>query len=56
MRSYAEGQDIVIEVRSAAGHSDRRPALVDELIRLKVAVIVAVNTPAAQAASGRPGE
>jgi putative ABC transport system substrate-binding protein len=49
-RGYTEGQDITIEVRNAAGHSDRLPALVDELVRLKVAVIVAVNTPAAQAA------
>ena len=45
-RGYTEGQDITIEVRNAAGHSDRLPALVDELVRLNVAV----NTPAAQAA------
>ncbi len=49
-RGYTEGQDITIEVRSAAGHSDRLPALAEDLLRLKVAVIVAVNTPAAQAA------
>src|SRR6476646_4289184 len=49
-RGYIEGRDIRIEVRNAGGHSDRLPALVDELLRLKVAVIVAVNTPAAQAA------
>ena len=50
-RGYTEGQDITIEVRNAAGHSDRLPALVDELVRLKVAVIVAVNTPAAAQAA-----
>jgi len=49
-RGYIEGRDIRIEVRNAGGHSDRLPALVDELLRRKVAVIVAVNTPAAQAA------
>ena len=47
---YAEGRNIAIEVRNAAGRSDRLPALVEELLRLKVGVIVAVNTPAALAA------
>ena len=47
---YSEGRNIAIEVRNAAGRSDRLPALVEELLRLKVEAIVAVNTPAAQAA------
>lgn len=47
---YVEGSDVSIELRNAAGHNERLPALVEELIRLKVEVIVAVNTPAAQAA------
>jgi ABC-type uncharacterized transport system substrate-binding protein len=47
---YAEGRDIVLELRNAAGHNDRLPALAEELLRLNVKVIVAVNTPAAQAA------
>jgi putative ABC transport system substrate-binding protein len=47
---YVEGRNITVEVRDAAGRSDRLPALVAELLRLKVVAIVAVNTPAAQAA------
>ena len=47
---YVEGADISIEVRNAAGRNDQLPALTEELLRLKVEVIVAVNTPAAQAA------
>ena len=37
---YIEGKDIVIEWRSAEGKPDRLPALVAELMRLKVDVIV----------------
>jgi putative tryptophan/tyrosine transport system substrate-binding protein len=47
---YREGQNLAIEVRDAAGKNARLSALVDELLRLKVDVILAVNTPAAQAA------
>jgi putative ABC transport system substrate-binding protein len=47
---YLEGQNIVIEHRSAEGKADRLPALASELVRLKVDVIVAVSTPAALAA------
>lgn len=47
---YVEGSDISIELRNAAGRNERLPALVEELLRLGVDVIVAVNTPAAQAA------
>ena len=37
---YIEGKNIVVEWRSAEGKLDRLPALVAELIRLKVDVIV----------------
>jgi ABC transporter substrate binding protein len=47
---YVEGSSINIEVRNAAGASEQLPALADDLLRLKVDVILAVNTPAAQAA------
>src|SRR5262245_33583905 len=47
---YTEGQDIVIELRFAEGKSERLPALVAELIQLKVDVIVLSGTPAARAA------
>ena len=47
---YVKGSGISIEPRNAAGRNERLPALVEELLRHKVEVIVAVNTPAAQAA------
>lgn len=47
---YVEGPDVSIELRNAAGRNDRLAALAEELLRLKVEAIVAVNTPAAQAA------
>lgn len=42
---YVEGQNIVLELRSAEGRSDRFPALAAELVALKVDVIVAGATP-----------
>lgn len=47
---YAEGSNIVLEPRWAGGHHERLPALVAELARLKVDVIVAAATPASLAA------
>ena len=47
---YVEGQNINIELRDAAGRNERLPVLADELLKLNVNVIVAVNTPAVQAA------
>jgi len=47
---YVEGQNIVIEFRSAEGKYDRLSALATELIRFKVNVIVAPASPATQAA------
>ena len=41
--SYAEGENIVIEWRSAEGKLDRLPALAAELVRLKVDIIVSAG-------------
>ena len=46
---YVDGVNIKIEVRDASGQNDRLPVLAQELLAAKVEVIVAVNTPAAQA-------
>jgi len=48
-RGYVEGQNIVIEFRAANGEIERFPALASELVRLKVDVVVAANTPGARA-------
>jgi len=47
---YVEGQNLVIEYRSADGQAERFPGLAGELVRLKVDVIVTRGTPAALAA------
>ena len=49
-RGYAEGQNLVIEYRSADGRDDRFPGLARELLALKVDVIITRGTPAAEAA------
>ena len=49
-RGWVEGQTIVIEVRYADGKLDRLPALVSELIRLKVDVIVTTSSGSSWAA------
>ena len=46
---YIEGQNITIELRSAEGHPDRLPALVADLIRRPVAVIVGNHNAAVAA-------
>ena len=46
---YEEGRNIVIEYRWAEGNYDRFPALIVELVALKVDVIVTAGTPAALA-------
>jgi putative ABC transport system substrate-binding protein len=47
---YVEGRDVVIEYRDYGGKLDRLPALMTDLVALKVGVIVVPNTPAAVAA------
>jgi len=47
---YVEGQSITIEYRYAEDRLDRLPDLVGELVQSKVDVIVAVSTPAIEAA------
>ena len=47
---YVEGKNIAIEYRWAEGKIERLPDLAAELVRLKVDVIVAGNTPGIQAA------
>ena len=54
---YVEGKNLVIEYRSAKGKPERRPEMADELVRLKVDVIVTSPAPpviqAAQGATSR---
>jgi ABC-type uncharacterized transport system substrate-binding protein len=47
---YVEGQNIVIEYRFSEDRNDRLPELAAELVKLKVALIVASGTPASFAA------
>ncbi|TPQ39936.1 ABC transporter substrate-binding protein [Bradyrhizobium guangdongense] len=47
---YVEGQTIALEVRYAEGRNERMPALVAELVGLKVDILVAGNSVAAVAA------
>ncbi len=47
---YVEGQNLVIEHRSADGRDERFPDLATELVRLKVDLIVTRGTPAVLAA------
>jgi putative tryptophan/tyrosine transport system substrate-binding protein len=47
---YIEGQNVLLEFRSAEGKPERLPELAAELVALKVDVIVAVYTPCAFAA------
>jgi putative ABC transport system substrate-binding protein len=47
---YVEGQNMTFAVRSAEGYSQQLAALANELVGLKVDVILAINTPSVQAA------
>jgi putative tryptophan/tyrosine transport system substrate-binding protein len=48
---YIEGDNVVIEYRWAEGHYDGLPALVDDLVRRKVDVVVASGGPASARAA-----
>src|SRR5262245_29353762 len=48
--NYVNGQNIRIEVRSGQGKIPALPALAEELVRMKVDLIVASETPAVEAA------
>jgi putative ABC transport system substrate-binding protein len=47
---YVEGKNIIIELRSAEGEQDRLPALVAELVRLKIDIIVSAGPSVTRAA------
>jgi putative tryptophan/tyrosine transport system substrate-binding protein len=47
---YVEGQNLVVERRYADGHIERFAGFAEEMVRLKVDVIIVVTTPAAFAA------
>ncbi len=47
---YVDGRNITMEWRWSEGRPDRLPALALELVQLKVDIIVASSTQAAQAA------
>jgi hypothetical protein len=51
---YAEGNNLTLEWRNARGSTEQLAALAEDLVRLKVDLIVAVNTPAALAAAHTP--
>src|SRR3954447_24305761 len=47
---YTEGQDLLVELRTADGYAERLPELAAELARLQVDVLVAAGDPAIRAA------
>jgi putative tryptophan/tyrosine transport system substrate-binding protein len=52
---YVAGQNISIEYRWAAGKVDRLPGLAEELVRLRVDILVTASTPVVQAAKNATG-
>jgi putative ABC transport system substrate-binding protein len=48
---FVEGRNLAIEYRSADGHYDRLPALADDLVRRRVAVVFAAGNSLAVAAA-----
>src|SRR5215469_14171926 len=47
---YVDGQNVTLVERWAEGRSERFPELIEELIRIKANIILAVSQPAALAA------
>ena len=47
---YVEGKNILVELRSAEGRTERFPSLVAELVQLNVDVIVSTSSEAVRAA------
>jgi putative ABC transport system substrate-binding protein len=52
---YVEGQNLVLDYRSADGHPERFPQLAAELLRLNIDLIVTRGTPAVLAAKNATG-
>lgn len=52
---YMEGQNIAVEYRWAEGKLERLPALVEDVVRLRVDVIVSSATPAIRIAKEKTG-
>ncbi len=52
---YVEGKNLQLEIRWGEGKLDRLPALAEELVRLKVDVIMAVTSPSVVAAKQATG-
>src|SRR5829696_4738114 len=52
---YVEGQNLIIEYRSADGRAERFPDLASGLVRLKVDLMVTRGTPATKAAQNATG-
>jgi putative tryptophan/tyrosine transport system substrate-binding protein len=50
---YIEGRNVAIEYRWAEGRNDRLPAMVADLVRRQVTIIVAMNTASVLAAHGQ---
>ena len=55
-RGYVEGKNIALAVRSADGRAERLPDAAAELVRLRVNIIVAWQTPAVAAARRATGD
>jgi putative tryptophan/tyrosine transport system substrate-binding protein len=48
---YVEGQNVILELRYAEGKAERFREFAEELVRLKVDIIIVYTTPAALAAN-----
>jgi putative ABC transport system substrate-binding protein len=53
---YVEGQSVAVEYRWAEGHNDRLPALAADLVRRRVAVLIASTTPSVLALNAATNE